>query len=82
MSTPLAPELYNVVSRNDSSIVIKSLEGVQYERNKAHLKTYLADAVDTGLSVDAPFCFSFLGGKWDTILYAHFRLLFVDGLGI
>ena len=46
LSTPFAPELYDVVSRNGSSIVIKSPEGVQYERNKAHLKKYEAEAVD------------------------------------
>ena len=46
LSTPFAPELYDVVSRNDSSIVIKSPEGVQYERNKAHLKKYETEAVD------------------------------------
>ena len=45
LSTPFAPELYDVVSRNDSSIVIKSPEGVQYERNKAHLKKYETEAV-------------------------------------
>ena len=46
LSTPFAPELYDVVSRNGSSIVIKSPESVLYERNKARLKKYEAEAVD------------------------------------
>ena len=40
LSTPFAPEPYDVVSRNGSSIVIKSPEGVQLKRNTAHVKKY------------------------------------------
>ena len=40
LSTTFAPEPYDVVSRNGSSIVIKSPEGVQLERNTAHVKKY------------------------------------------
>ncbi|CAH3117832.1 unnamed protein product [Porites lobata] len=36
----LVPEPYDVVSRNGSSILIKSPEGVQLKRNTAHLKKY------------------------------------------
>ena len=40
LSTTFAPEPYDVVSRNGSSIIIKSPEGVQFKRNTAHVKTY------------------------------------------
>ena len=40
LSTPFAPEPYDVVSRNGSSIIIKSPEGVQLKRNTAHVKKY------------------------------------------
>ena len=40
LSTSFAPEPYDVVSRNGSSILIKSPEGVQLKRNTAHLKKY------------------------------------------
>ena len=40
LSTTFAPEPYDVVSRNGSSIVIKSPEGVQLERTTAHVKKY------------------------------------------
>ena len=40
LSTPFAPEPYDVVSRIGSSIIIKSPEGVQLKRNTAHFKTY------------------------------------------
>ena len=40
LSTTFAPEPYDVVSRNGSSIIIKSPEGVQLKRNTAHVKTY------------------------------------------
>ena len=38
LSTSFAPEPYDVVSRNGSSTLIKSPEGVQLKRNTAHLK--------------------------------------------
>ena len=40
LSTSFAPEPYDVVSRNGSSILIKSPEGVQLKRNAAHVKKY------------------------------------------
>ena len=39
LSTPFAPEPYEVVSRNGNSIIIKSPESVQLKRNTAHVKT-------------------------------------------
>ena len=43
LSTPLAPESYDVVRRNDSSFTIKSTnqEVVQLKRNTAHVKKYV-----------------------------------------
>ena len=41
LSTPFAPERYDVVSRNGSSFTIKSTEVVQLKGNTAHVKKYV-----------------------------------------
>ena len=45
LSTPFAPEPYDVVSRNGSSFTIKSTAVVQLKRNTAHVKKYVQEDV-------------------------------------
>ena len=40
LSTPFAPEPYDVISKNGNSVVIESPEGVQSMRNTTHVKKY------------------------------------------
>ena len=45
LSTPFAPEPYDVVGRNGSSFTIKSTEVVWLKRNTAHVKKYVQENV-------------------------------------
>lgn len=54
LSTPFAPEPYDVVSRNGSSIIIKSPEGVQLKRNTAHLKMFEESPLVPSRTVSPP----------------------------
>ena len=40
LSTPFAPEPYDVITKNGNSVVIESSEGVQSMRNTTHVKKY------------------------------------------
>ena len=40
LSTPFAPEPYDVITKNGKSVVIESSEGVQSMRNATHVKKY------------------------------------------
>ena len=40
LSTPFAPEPYNVVTKTGNSVVVESPEGVQLMRNTTHVKKY------------------------------------------
>ena len=40
LSTPFAPEPYDVVTKTGNSVVVESPEGVQLMRNKTHVKKY------------------------------------------
>lgn len=54
LSTPFAPEPYDVVRRNGSSIIIKSPEGVQLKRNTAHLKMFEESPLVPSRTVSPP----------------------------
>lgn len=47
LSTPFAPEPYNVVTKTGNSVVVESPEGVQLMRNTTHVKGYEETSQDS-----------------------------------